>query len=236
MPKKPALLDYKKALLWIDLLQNRECYLYLYNRKAYKAMAEHQDHNENIKKLRDLIKDIKFAMLTTIEDDGSLRSRPMATQDCDFDGDLWFFTNAKAPKVEEVQHDQHVNVSYAEPDQQKYVSVSGTAQLVRDRSKIEELWNPLFKAWFPQGLEDPDLALLKVNVDKAEYWDSPSSKVVRLAGFLKAVATGKPISNPGDNEKIEAPFTQNSWKITLENDISSTNPSNPARLPQGNYN
>ena len=131
---------------------------------------------------------------------------------------------------------QHVNVSYAEPDQQKYVSVSGTAQLVRDRSKIEELWNPLFKAWFPQGLEDPDLALLKVNVDKAEYWDSPSSKVVRLAGFLKAVATGKPISNPGDNEKIEAPFTQNSWKITLENDISSTNPSNPARLPQGNYN
>ena len=107
---------------------------------------------------------------------------------------------------------------------------------MRDRSKIEELWNPLFKAWFPQGLEDPDLALLKVNVDKAEYWDSPSSKVVRLAGFLKAVATGKPISNPGDNEKIEAPFTQNSWKITLENDISSTNPSNPARLPQGNYN
>lgn len=170
-------------------------------------MTEDQDHNESIKKLHDLIKDIKFAMLTTVEEDGCLRSRPMATQEFEFDGDLWFFTSANAPKVHEVQHDQHVNVSYAQPDKQKYVSVSGTAQLVRDRQKIEELWNPLFKAWFPQGLDEPDLALLKVSVTKAEYWDSPSSQVVRLLGFAKAVVTGKPISNPGDNEKIEAPFT-----------------------------
>jgi general stress protein 26 len=169
------------------------------------------DNNENIKKLRDLIKDIKFAMLTTVEEDGTLRSRPMATQEVEFDGDLWFFTNAKAPKVNEVQHDQHVNLSYAQPDKQKYVSVSGTAQLVRDRQKIEELWNPLFKAWFPQGLDDPDLALLKVSVNKAEYWDSPSSQVVRLLGFAKAVVTGKSSGNLGEHEKIEAPFAgQNS--------------------------
>ena len=169
-------------------------------------MAEHQN-NDNTKKLRELIKDIKYAMLTTTEDDGTLRSRPMATLQSEFDGDLWFFTSADAPKVQEVEHHQQVNVSYAEPDQQKYVSVSGTAQLVRDRSKIEELWNPLFKAWFTQGLDDPSLALLKVSVDKAEYCDSPSSKVVRLVGFLKSIATGKPIDNLGEHEKIEAPLS-----------------------------
>ena len=169
-------------------------------------MAEHQN-NDNTKKLRELIKDIKYAMLTTTEDDGTLRSRPMATLQSEFDGDLWFFTSADAPKVHEVEHHQQVTVSYAEPDQQKYVSVSGTAQLVRDRSKIEELWNPLFKAWFTQGLDDPNLALLKVSVDKAEYWDSPSSKVVRLVGFLKSIATGKPIDNLGEHEKIEAPLS-----------------------------
>ena len=174
-------------------------------------MTENQNHDEKSKKIRELIKDIKFAMLTTIDDDGSLRSRPMATLQCEFDGDIWFFTKADAPKVHEVEHDQHVNVSYAEPDQQKYVSVSGTAMLVRDRSKIEELWNPLFKGWFPEGLDDPQIALLKVSVDKAEYWDSPSSKVVRLVGFLKAVITGKPIDNLGEHDKISAPLTgQNS--------------------------
>ncbi len=170
-------------------------------------MDEHTDHNENIKKLRELIKDIRFAMLTTVEEDGTLRSRPMATQQVEFDGDIWFFTNASAPKVDESQRNQHVNVSYSEPKDQKYVSVSGTAQLVRDRHKIEQLWNPLYKAWFPNGLDDPDLALLKVSVDKAEYWNSPSSAVVRLVGFLKAVVTGEPIGNAGENEKIEGPIT-----------------------------
>ncbi|MBA2748015.1 MAG: pyridoxamine 5'-phosphate oxidase family protein [Tatlockia sp.] len=162
------------------------------------------DHQDNIKKLHDMVKDIRFAMLTTVEEDGTLRSRPMATQEFEFDGDLWFFTSADATKVNEVQHEHHVNVSYAEPKDQKYVSVSGTAQLIRDKSKIEELWNPLFKAWFPDGLNDPQLSLLKVSVDKAEYWDSPSSKVVRLLGFAKALVTGKQIGNPGDNAKIEA--------------------------------
>jgi general stress protein 26 len=173
-------------------------------------MAEHKDNKENIKKLHDLVKDIKFAMLTTVEEDGTLRSRPMATQEFEFDGDLWFFTNANAPKVDEAQRNQHVNVSYAAPNDQKYVSVSGTAQLVRDRQKIEELWNPLYKAWFPKGLDEPDLALLKVSVDKAEYWDSPSGPVVRLVGFVKAVVTGEPIGNLGENEKIEGPITEHS--------------------------
>jgi general stress protein 26 len=127
----------------------------------------------------------------------------MATQETEFDGDLWFFTDAGSPKVDEVERDERVNVSYAAPDDNRYVSISGTARLVRDRAKIKELWNPVLKAWFPEGLDDPDLALLRVRVEKAEYWDSPSSKMVQLAGFVKAIATGKRADDIGENEKID---------------------------------
>ena len=160
------------------------------------------DHAEAVKTLGSLIDDIQMAMLTTVDDDGSLRSRPMATQQADPDGTLWFFTRAEAPKVDEVQKDQRVNVSYAEPKAQKYVSVSGTAELVRDPAKNKELWNPLLKAWFPKGLDDPELALLKVSVEKAEYWDSHSSTMVHLIGYLKAAATGQPY-RPGKHEKLD---------------------------------
>ena len=125
-----------------------------------------------------------------------------ATQQVEFDGDLWFFAGASSAKANELRHDKRVNISYAKPDEQRYVSVSGTAGLARDTRKIKELWNPLLKAWFPQGLEDPDLALLKVNVEQAEYWDVPSSKLVTLVGFVKALTTGKSL-DVGENEKID---------------------------------
>ena len=155
---------------------------------------------ESIRKLNDLIKDVKVAMLTTI-DWGILRSRPMQTQEFDFDGDLWFFTSAETHKTEEIEKDRRVNVSYAAPDSNTYVSVTGTAAIVKDRAKIEELWNPIYKAWFPDGLEDPNLVLLKVAVEQAEYWDSPSSTLVQVAGFVKAMVTGER-ADGGENRKI----------------------------------
>jgi len=164
-------------------------------------MSNQTDQSERIKKLSEMIKDIEIAMLTTAEPDGTLRSRPMATQKFEFDGDLWFFTRASSPKVDEIEQEHRVNVSYAAPDKQRYVSVSGRARLVRDKSKIKELWSPVLKAWFPKGLDDPDLALLKVSVEQAEYWDSPSSTVAHLVGFVKAVATGTTYQ-PGENEKL----------------------------------
>ena len=138
-------------------------------------------------------------MLTTEDADGVLRSRPMATQRVEFEGDLWFFTSASSKKVREAATHNEVNLSYVDPGSNKYVSVSGSASLVRDPAKARELWNPIYKAWFPKGLEDPILALLKVEVNKAEYWDSPSSTMVQLAGFLKAVATGQTYQ-PGPGE------------------------------------
>jgi general stress protein 26 len=165
-------------------------------------MPETDERGEQIKKLAEMIEEIDFAMLTTVAEDGSLHSRPMSTQRAEFDGNLWFFTRASAPKVGEIEREHQVCVAYAKPEAQRYVSVSGRATVVRDRAKIEELWSPELKAWFPKGPEDPDLALLRVAVERAEYWDSPSSAVAHAVSFVKAMVTGQP-ANPGENEKIE---------------------------------
>ncbi len=151
-------------------------------------MSDYKDNDAKL--LNDKIKGIRIAMMATAEPNGVLRSRPMATQDMEFDGDLWFFTHASAPKVDDVESHQQVNLSYAKPGDNLFVSVSGTAQLVRDRQKMQDLWKPLLKAWFPNGLEDPDLALLKVTVDSAEYWDAPSGIMGRLYVAAKGLATG----------------------------------------------
>jgi len=155
---------------------------------------------EAIEKLEKLIEGIDFAMLTTIDGD-VLRSRPMSTQDFEFDGSLWFFTSSNTHKVDEINKDNRVNVSYAAPDSNKYVSVSGTAEIIKDQAKIDEYWSEIHKAWFPEGKDSPDLVLLRVNVEQAEYWDSPSSTIVQIAGFLKAIATGER-ADGGENEKI----------------------------------
>lgn len=156
---------------------------------------------DDIQLLGEKIKGIKIAMMTTAESNGALRSRPMATQDTAFDGELWFFTETNTPKVDEVERNQQVNLSYANPDKECYVSISGSTELVRDQQKIEQLWKPLYKAWFTQGLDDPNLALLKVTVESAEYWDAPSSKMVQLASFAKAMVTGQS-AQLGENQKL----------------------------------
>lgn len=164
-------------------------------------MENTKTREEAIEKLQSLIEEIDFAMLTTIDTDGVLRSRPMSTQKADFDGTLWFFTSDKTHKVDEIEKDNRVNASYAKPDDNVYVSVSGKASITKDRQKMEEFWNPILKAWFPDGLDQPDICLLKVDVEQAEYWDSPSSTLVQIYGFVKAVVTGKP-ARGGENEKI----------------------------------
>jgi general stress protein 26 len=137
----------------------------------------HPSPEEN-KHLSSLIEGIKVAMLTTIGPDGSLRSRPMATLPGEFDGTLWFFTNIDSPKVDEVQLEQHVNVSYDDCEDHRYVSISGRATLVQERQKLEELWTPLLLTWFPLGMEDPQLALLKIVAESWEYWDCQAASMV----------------------------------------------------------
>ncbi len=125
----------------------------------------------------------------------------MATQELEFDGDLWFFTAAGSPKVWETDQHHEVNVSFSDPAKGKYVSASGQAWLVRDRAKIEELWKPLYKTFFPKGLEDPELALLKVSVRQAEYWDSAATALGRAIDFAKAFIK-KDAGELGDHAKV----------------------------------
>ena len=147
-----------------------------------------------------MMKSISFAMLTT-EDDDNLRARPMVAAQKEFDGTLWFFTRASSHKVDEVQQDQRVGVTYADPSKQDYVSLSGRAQLVRDKTAIDAHWGESMRTWFPKGKDDPEIALLKVDVTMAEYWDAPNSTMVHAYGYLKAVVTGE-APNPGGNEKV----------------------------------
>ncbi len=165
------------------------------------ASTAPKDQDQQLQKLRELVKKIDYCMLTTLDDDGSLRSRPMSSNgEIEANGGLWFFTYGDSHKVVEAEHHQ-VNVSFSAPDRQSYVSLSGQAELVRDRSKMQELWKPELKAWFPKELDEPDIALLKVNVEKAEYWDAPAGWVAKTIGFVKAVTTGEKAKS-GENVKL----------------------------------
>ena len=165
-------------------------------------MSAVQKRETDLEKLRTMVKDIDFCMLTTVDENGDPHSRPMSSNgDIDPNGDIWFFTGASSLKVSEISKLPKVNVSFADPDNQHYVSITGTAELVRDPKKIAELWRPEFKMWFPEGKNDPEVALLKVNLEKAEYWDSPSSTIGFALDFVSSLVTGKE-ANSGENKKL----------------------------------
>ncbi|HET7112166.1 MAG TPA: pyridoxamine 5'-phosphate oxidase family protein [Pyrinomonadaceae bacterium] len=155
------------------------------------------------KKLREMIKDIDLCMLTTVDEGNDLHSRPMSLNgDVDEEGNLWFFTSSNSHKASEIERTPNVNVSFIDTKEQHYVSISGMAQLVRDKQKIKELWKPVLKAWFPDGPEQADIALLKVNVTKAEFWDGPSSTIAQAISFVSAIFTGKQVEL-GENKKLD---------------------------------
>jgi general stress protein 26 len=163
------------------------------------------DQDASIETLWDMIKDIRFAMFTTRSHQphhaGHLHSRPMTTQNKGLsDGSLWFFMSRKGEPVADLMAEPTVNLSYADSDKDAYVSVSGTARVVNDPDKARQLWNKANEAWFPEGPEDPDLALVVVNITHAHYWDIKENKLVQLLAMTKAVIAG---SVPKLGESVE---------------------------------
>lgn len=145
-----------------------------------------------------LVKGIEIAMFTTRRPDGSLVSRPMATQARAAGADLWFVTDGDTHKMDELEHDRHVNVSYYRDKTREWVSVSGTARMVTDRTKIHELYRPDWKAWFPDdgpgrdgGPDDPRLALIAVDADTVVYMVSNTPRPVVLFEVMKGIVTGQ---------------------------------------------
>jgi general stress protein 26 len=158
------------------------------------------DPDEAREKVRELVKDTRIAMLTTVDANGRLVSRPMGVQEVEFDGDLWFFADETSAKVGEIAHDAQVNVSFSSGS--SWLSVSGTASLVRDRERIHELWNPVAGAWFPEGPDAPSVVLVRVEADSAEYWDSPGGRLATAISLAKAKLTGRRYAG-GQNATVE---------------------------------
>ncbi|MEO8012028.1 MAG: pyridoxamine 5'-phosphate oxidase family protein [Dokdonella sp.] len=163
--------------------------------------------NENppsvdLDKLGELIDGIDVAMLTTQAADGSLVSRPLQTLQFDRKGDLLFFTEADSGKVAELEAKAQVNLAYAHPGKHRYVSVRGKASVAHDRAKIDELWSPVHKAFFPNGKDDPNLAVLRVTVRDADFWESSGNFIMRALDFTRAIVSENP-APLGEHGKLD---------------------------------
>ncbi|MGT2426531.1 pyridoxamine 5'-phosphate oxidase family protein [Amnibacterium kyonggiense] len=158
---------------------------------------------EDRKHVAELVKDARVAMLTTMTTDGKHVSRPMGLQEVEFDGDLWFFAYDDSAKVAQIRSEPSVNVAFSDQKGHSWTSVAGRAEVVHDRAKAEQLWTPVLKAWFPDELETPGLALIKVEAESAEYWEGPTSTVAFAAQNLRAAVTGNPKKDAITNDTVE---------------------------------
>ena len=151
-------------------------------------------------KVAALAKDIRIGMFTTTDADGHLVSRPMAQQEVEFDGDLWFFAERTSRKVAHLGANPTVGVTLTSND--TWISLAGTGEVIDDNAKAKELWNQWVAAWMPQGPDDPSVVLIKVHVETAEYWDTPGGRIASVLSFAKSKVTGKPYDG-GENEKVD---------------------------------
>jgi general stress protein 26 len=144
-----------------------------------------------IHRVRELVEDIDFTMLTTIDAAGRLVSRPMSTRQMDGAGDIWFFTLDESKKIAEAEADpgHDVGLSYLDSRGHRYVSVAGRATVVHDEAKMKELYSPDLDIWFENGLDTPGIALLKVTPIECEFWEPRHGRLVTAAGMLKALVT-----------------------------------------------
>ena len=163
--------------------------------------TEIMTNEKNISLLKEMIEEVRICMFTTLSDKDEFSSRPMATAKVEDDGSIWFFTNEYSLKTSEISKENQVTLGYSNPSSNTYVSVNGKAELVDDQSKKEAYFSAPIKAWFPDGLEDPRLILIKVEPISAEYWDSSSSKMVVAFNMLKAIVTGTTFDE-GKHDKL----------------------------------
>ncbi len=155
--------------------------------------------NDEMTTIRSIMKDVRTCMLVTSADNGTLHAAPMTTQEAEFDGDAWFIASKESETVRNLGARPHVNVSYS--GSSSWLSLTGSASVVEDPAKKKELWNSFVEAWFPQGQEDPNIALVKVDGVSAQYWDSPG-KVAMTLDMVKARVTGN-TPKSGDSQKVD---------------------------------
>jgi general stress protein 26 len=155
-------------------------------------MEKNLQSEEAIKKFKKLVDDINVCMFITnsIRTNEHEHTRPMSTAEAEDNGTLWFFTDIRSIKVEEVNNQKQVHLAYAHPGKVSYMDVWGTASIVTDRQLIKDKWSPVVKAYFPGGAEDPNLALMKVTPTEVYYWEAESGKMVQFFKMAAAAVTG----------------------------------------------
>jgi len=160
---------------------------------------------EAIQKLKNLVNEVGVCMFTTMDDEFAMSGRPMTTTSVDDEGNIWFFTNEFSERINELSKGNIVHLMYSHPAKNIYVDVKGSCSLVIDRKKMEELWQPALKHWFPEGLEDPKLCLIKVSTETAHYWNHSSSKMGLMFHMIRSIAKGDKYK---ENEKGKLDLTQ----------------------------
>jgi general stress protein 26 len=155
-------------------------------------MEKNLQNEQALEKFRTLVKDVNICMfITNTRDEAETHTRPMATVDVEDDGTLWFYTDIRSIKVEEVATDHDVHLVYSHPGKDSYLDIWGTASVVKDKEKIKEKWTPMVKVYFSDGVDDPNLALLKVRPQDCYYWDNETGKMVYFLKAAASVVTGK---------------------------------------------
>lgn len=150
-------------------------------------------HEEDaIKKIKDFVDNIKTCMFCTKVTEMPFRTRPMATQEVDEEGNLWFFSGKSSDKNDEIKNDDTVQLLYSKNSDSHFLTITGTAQIVNDQKKKDELWNSLAKTWFPGGKDDPNLRLIKIKPGQAHYWDTINGKMITLLKMATSAVTGNP--------------------------------------------
>lgn len=162
-----------------------------------------ENNQQSIDRFKDMMADSHTCMFITNDNQSNyVNGRPMAINKVDDQGAIWFFSKKSSHKIDEIIQDREVSLAVVNDAKSTYLMVHGTSELIEDKDKIKELWNPLMKAWFTDGVDDPDLIIIKVKPHEANYWDSSSSKMVQLVGMIKAMVTGEEY-HPGSEGKLK---------------------------------
>lgn len=163
-------------------------------------MEKNLRNDEALKKFKKLVNDINVCMFITDNKEHHDHTRPMATIEVDEAGGLWFFTDIRSIKVEEVSREHTVHLVYAHPGKESYLDVWGNASVKTDKEAIKSKWSPIVKAWFPGGVDDPNLALLYVQPRELHYWDAETGKMIQFLKIASSVVTGKRLAGGAEGK------------------------------------
>lgn len=158
-------------------------------------MEKNLNSKEALDKFKKLVEEINICMFITNTAGENEHTRPMATIEVEENGTLWFFTDVRSIKVEEVNKQKEVHLVYAHPGKESYLDVWGSAAIVTDRQQIVDKWSPIVKAWFPDGVADPNLGLLKVQPTEVYYWESETGKMVQFLKMAASVVVGERLAD-----------------------------------------